>query len=260
MKNKLLIICTLCLLVFVTGCTKQQDNTDTLDKIIQRDKIIVGVKYDTKPFGFINEQQQLVGYDIDLAKYIAASLLGDKNKVEFKQVTPSSRILALNSGQVDMIIATMTITPQRREVVDFSMPYYVTGQSVLIPRESTIKTVSDLNGKKVIIIFGTISEKNLRLIAPDANVIGFKTYTSGYDALKQGRADAMTSDDTILMGFAMSDNSLKLLPMVFSKEPYAIAFKKGPQSARLEDKVNFILQNMKESGELNKIKNKWVKY
>lgn len=260
MRNKLVFIFILCVFVFVTGCSKKEDNTDTLDKILQRGKLIVGVKYDTKPFGYINNKQQLVGYDIDLARYIAKSILGDENRVEFKQVTPSSRILALNSGQVDMIIATMTITPQRKEVVDFSAPYYITGQSVLIPKNSDIRTLSDLNGKNVIIVFGTIAEKSLRLIAPDANVIGFKTYTSGYDALKQGRADAMTSDDTILMGFAMSDSSLRLLPIVFSKEPYAIAFKKGPQSARLEDKVDFILQNMKQSGELNKIKNKWVKY
>lgn len=124
MKNKILGLLILCL-VFVTGCTQKEDSMDTLDKIQQRGKLVVGVKFDTKPFGYLDERGQLVGFDIDLAKYIAKSILGDEDKVEFKQVTPSNRILALNSDKVDMVIATMTITPQRRAIVDFSQPYYV---------------------------------------------------------------------------------------------------------------------------------------
>jgi len=260
MKNKILSILMLCLIVFVSGCSQQEDNTDTLSKIIQRDKLIVGVKFDTKPFGYMNERQQLAGYDIDIAKYIAQSLLGDESKVEFKQVTPSNRILALNSDEVDMVIATMTITPERSSVIDFSAPYYMAGQAILVPEKSDITSIRDLNGKKVIIIFGTTSEHNLRLTAPDASIIGFKTYTSGYSALKQGRADAITSDDSILLGFAMADKSVKLLPKRYTKEPYAIGFKKSPSSASLEEKVNSILEEMKNSGKLNRIKDKWIKY
>lgn len=259
MKNKLLNIFALCFLLLITGCTKKDDNTDALDKILQRGKMIVGVKYDTKPFGYMNENQQIVGYDVDLAKYIAKTILGDEDKVEFKQVTPSNRILALNSGEVDMIIATMTITNQRREVIDFSTPYYIAGQAVMVPKNSKITTMSDLNGKRVIIIFGSTAENNLRLIAPDANILGFKTYTSGYNALKEGRADAMTSDDTILIGFTMADNSMKLLPKRYTKEPYAIGFKKGKTSAKLKDRVNLILEDMRRSGEMEHLKAKWIK-
>lgn len=260
MKNKLFNIIALCLVIFITGCTKKEDNTDALDKIVQRGKIIVGTKFDTKPFGYMDEREELKGFDIDLARYIAKSILGDENKVLFKQVTPSNRILALNSGEVDMIIATMTITNQRRQIIDFSIPYYIAGQAVLVPQNSKITSMSDLNGKRVIIIFGSTAEKNLRLIAPDANILGFKTYTSGYSALKQGRADAMTSDDTILMGFAAADSSVKLLPKRYTKEPYAIGFKKDKTSIKLEDKVNSILENMRRDGELEKLKDKWVKY
>lgn len=261
MRHKLLSIVTLVILLFVTGCNKKDDvKIDTLDKILNRGKIIVGVKYDTKPFGYINEKQELVGYDVDLAKYIAKELLGDENKIEFKQVTPSSRILALNSGQVDMVIATMTRTQQRAAVVDFSVPYYIAGQAVLVPQKSDITSLSDLNGKKVIIIFGSTSEKNLRMAAPDASIVGFKTYTSGYSALKQGRADAMTSDDSILIGFAMADKAVKLLPKRYTREPYAIGFKKDSDSERLITRVNSIIKDMETSGELTRLKNKWVKY
>ena len=260
MRNKLLSIIALCFIILLAGCSKKSDNTDTLDKILKRGKIIVGVKYDTKPFGYINEKHKLVGYDIDLARIIAKSILGDENRVEFKQVTPSNRILALNSGQVDMIIATMTITPQREEVVDFSIPYYITGQALLVPKTSKITSISGLNGKKVIIIFGSTAENNLRVMAPEATIIGFKTYTSGYNALKHGKADAMTSDETILLGFAIGDNSVKLLPRRYSKEPYAIAFKKDPASSRLRGKVDFILENLIRTGEVERLKDKWVKY
>lgn len=259
MKKRLLGI-LLCLVLFVTGCTQKGKDQDALDKIMQRGKIIVGVKYDTKPFGYINDKQQLVGYDIDLAKYIANSILGDENAVEFKQVTSSNRILALNSGEVDMVIATMTITPQRSQIINFSKPYFVAGQAVLVPQNSNIKSMSDLNGKKVIIIFGSTAEARLRLIAPESNIIGFKTYTSGYSALKQGRADAMTTDDTILMGFAEADKSMKLLPQRYTQEPYAVGFKKEPNSARLEQKVNEIIDNMTANGDLVAIREKWIKF
>ena len=115
----------------------------------------------------------------------------------------------------------------------------------MVPRNSKITSISDLNGKKVIIVFGSTAENNLRLIAPDANVMGFRTYTNAYAALKQGLADAMMSDDTILLGFAESDNSLKLLPKRYTKEPYAVGFKKGEASAKLEKKVDFIIKNLR---------------
>lgn len=261
MKNKLLIIISICVAIFTVGCEKKEDlSQNSLEKILKNNKIVFGVKFDTKPFGFMNEKQKLEGYDIDLARYITKSILGDENKAEFKQVTPSSRILALNSGQVDMVIATMSVTPQRSEIVDFSVPYYIAGQAIMTLKESNINSSSDLNGKRVIIIFGSTAEKNLRIMAPDANIIGFKTYTSGYSALKQDRADAMASDDTILMGFVENDKSLKLLPKRYTKEPYAIAFKKGIETQSLQERVNFVLKEMKSSGELAKLKHKWIKY
>lgn len=259
MKKKLLLLFLMFFAILFTGCEKKE-KTDALDKIYQRGKIVVGVKYDTKPFGYIDSHQKLVGFDVDLAHEIAKSLLGDENKVEFKQVTPSNRILALNSGQIDMIIATMTITPQRKQIVDFSSPYFIAGQAILVPQKSDIKSLRELNKKRVIIVFGSTAERNLRLMAPEAIVMGYKTYTSGYDALKQGRADAMTSDDTILLGFAMQDKSLKLLPARYSKEPYAAAFKKGKSSDRLRTKVDFIIKGLAASGELKHLKAKWIKY
>lgn len=258
--NKLVIIITLCFALFFSGCTKQEDRTDTLNAIRERGKLVVGVKFDTKPFGYYNEKHKLVGFDVDLAKAIAKSILGSEDRVEFVQVTPSSRILALDTNQVDMVIATMSITPQRETMIDFSRPYYIAGQTILVPKNSKISSISDLNGKKVIIIYGSTAENNIRLIAPDSQIMGFRTYASGYNALKHGIADAMVADDTILMGFAEPDNDLKLLPKRYTKEPYAIGFKKAPDSVRLEKKVDFILKNMFQNGDMARLKDKWVKY
>lgn len=260
MKKQVIYIFLLGLVILFSGCQKQEEKGDILDKALSRGKLIVGVKFDTKPFGYIDEKQNLTGFDVDLAREIAKRLLGSENKVEFKQVTPSNRILSLNSGQVDMVIATMTVTNERKEVIDFSKPYYIAGQAILVPSESNITSMSDLNGKKVIIIFGSTAEKNTRLMAPEAKISGYKTYTGGYSALKQGRADAITSDDTILMGFAIRDESVKLLPKRYSKEPYAIGFKKGENSKRLRERVNLILDEMIQSAEITRLKAKWVKY
>lgn len=260
MKKILLFVLILSLSLVMSGC-KSTSNTESLLKQIQkRDKLLVGVKYDTKPFGYIDENHELKGYDIDLSRAIAKSILGDEKKVEFKQVTPSNRILALNSGQIDMIVATMTVTPQRAQVVEFSQPYYNAGQAILVPNGSKIKGMSDLNGKRVIVVFGSTAEKNLRQIAPDAIISGYKTYTDAYSALKNGRADAIISDDTILLGFAINDPRLHLLPKRFSKEPYAVAFKKGEASASLKNRVDIVIKDMQSNGELAKLKTKWVKF
>lgn len=244
----------------LTGCKKHQEHEDVLQSILNKGELVVGVKSDTKPFGFYNESVELVGFDVDLAKLIAKSILGDENKVKFIPVTSANRISMLNSKKVDMIIATMTVTPQRSEVVEFSIPYYITGQALLVPSDSKISSMSQLNGKKVIIVFGTTSERNLRFIAPEADIIGFKTYIKGYGALKTKHADAMTSDETILMGFAMSDKSVKLLPKLYSREPYAIAMRKGESTVALKSRIDFILEQLIRSGEINKLKYKWLKY
>lgn len=255
--SNILSVWALCFVMLLSGCNKKEETSDLLGKITERGSIIVGVKYDAKPFGYINENSVPEGFDIDLAKNIAKSVLGDENKVEFKPVTSSNRLLKLNRGDVDMLIATMSVTNQRRSIVDFSLPYYTTGQVIMVKKGSKITSISDLNGKKVIVIFGSTAEDILRNLAPDADIIGFKTYTSGYAALKQGMADAMVSDNSILLGFAIDDPSVKLLSQKYSLEPYAIAFKKGIPSQSFIEKVNFTLDYMKKSGELNKLKRKW---
>ncbi len=244
--------------ILCAGCKKSEEDQDLLLTIKERGKIVVGVKYDSRPFGYVDEKGKLKGYDIDLAKIIARRLLGSEKKVVFKEVNQHTRISRLNAGDIDMIIATMTITPQREAVVSFSIPYYTTGQALLVKKNSPIRGIGELNGKKVIAILNTTGEKNLRYFAPGALFQGYRSYEEGFSALKAGKADAMTADETILVGLALSNPDYKVLPQRYTSEYYAVAFRKNQQSESLKIDINNILTDMQKNGELNTLKARWI--
>lgn len=250
------IISLLILIIFVCcGCTNRQDEplTNDLNNIIKRDKLIVGVKTDTYPFGYMDKKGHFAGYDAALSRLIARGILGSDKKVKFVPVTASDRMMKLYSGDIDMIVATMSITPKRQEILDFSNPYYTAGQAVLVKKGSKIKTLRDLNGKRAIIVFGSTSERSLRAAVPNVGIRGYKTYTEAFTALKNGKADAIVSDDTILLGLALKDDSVELLPKRYSKEPYAVAFRKGSESKDLIKAVNNVIDLETRNGNLKKI-------
>ncbi len=243
--------------LILCGCGRKNNVQDDLSKIIQRDKLIIGVRDDTAPFGFRDEKGNLIGYDIDLARIVTGVILGDENKVEFIPVTASDRIMKLNSGEVDCLIATMSITNQRQQILYFSYPYYIAGQAILVNESSKARSIRDFEGKKLIIVFGSTSERNLRSNVPEVNLIGYKTYPQAFNALKAGKADGIVADDTILLGYAVNDSSVRLLPKRYSKEPYAIAFRKEDDSLRLMNKINYIIEYLQSTGRLQKLQEKW---
>ena len=230
---------------------------DTLTAIKQKDILVVGVKTDTPPFGYLDKNGKNLGFDIELARLIAQRILGDPAKVSFVPVSPANRIMKLTSGEVDMIAATMSITPQRQMILDFSIPYHTAGQAIMVRKESKITSLLELEGKKAIIVFGSTVEKGLRSNVPNITIIGYKTYPEAFAALKAGKADAMIADDTILMGFAMNDKSVKILPRRYSKEPYAIAFRKDIESQNFIDEVNFVLKEALNRGEIRQLKSRY---
>lgn len=255
MLKKFFCTLLLCCLI-LTGCSsvKPQDDYQTVKK---RGKIIVGVRSDTRPFGYRNIDGKLQGFDIDLARAIAKHLFANMNAVEFVPVTASNRISMLNSGKVDMLIATMSITDQRRLVVDFSVPYYMAGQAILVRNNTDIASIRQLSGKRVIIVYGSTGEMSVRMNAPEAIIRGYKNYNLAYNALKSGEADAMIADDTILYNLALDDPSVKILDKRFSKEPYAVVFRKGEESAKLKESVDFTINLMQHSGKLRNLQMKW---
>ncbi|EKE02814.1 MAG: hypothetical protein ACD_20C00328G0007 [uncultured bacterium] len=257
------VILLIFILATVTGlaaCSQPKHKQDLLEKVTQRGRIIVGVKYDSKPFGYIDENQKLQGFDIDLVRELAKRILGNENAVEFQQVTSSSRIISLTSGTVDMVSATMTINDKRKRVIDFSSPYYIAGQALMIHKNSNIASIKDLNGRKVIVILGSTAEENIRMLAPNASILGFRTYTDAFSSLRAKRAEALTTDDVIIAGLLSEDSNYKMLKERYTKEPYGIGFKKGDDTVAFQGSVNVALESMKNDGTLEQIRRKWMPY
>ena len=254
MYKKIILLLIFTIFIFC-GCSKPQKEpvVNTLDDITKRGEVVIGIKTDTYPFGFKDKNGKYTGYDIDLANMIGQEIFQKKGKVKFVPVTASDRMMKLFSEDVDMIVATMSVTPTRLQIMDFSDPYYIAGQAVLVKKGSKIKGLRDLNGKKAIIVFGTSSESSLRAAVPRVSIIGYKTYNEAVKALKQGKADAIVSDDTILIGLSLKDANLVLLPKRYSREPYAVAFRKGQESEDLVRIVNNVINESVRNGTLQKL-------
>lgn len=139
-----------------SGAAQAEDGS--LAKIKARDKLIVGVFTDKPPFGYVDEKGNYVGFDTDLGRRFAKDLLGDENKVEFVAVEPASRIPFLQSDKVDLILANMTVTPERRQVVDFTNPNLKVAVQVLVPEGSDAKKLDDLASKRLIVTTGTTAD------------------------------------------------------------------------------------------------------
>lgn len=232
---------------------------DVLAQVKEKDKIVFGVKNDTRLFGLKNPSTgEVEGFDIDIAKALAAEILGDENKVEFKEVTSKTRMALLNNGDIDAIVATMTITEDRKKEVDFTDVYFDAGQSLLVKKGSDIKGIDSLKGKKVLAVKGSTSSINIREKAPEAQVLEFENYSEAFAALKSGQGDALTTDDSILYGMADEDPSYELVGGTFTEEPYGIAVKKG--NAEFVEELNRALKSLKDSGKYDEIHDKWIKH
>ncbi|WP_430742221.1 transporter substrate-binding domain-containing protein [Bacillus atrophaeus] len=236
-----------------------KDSKNTLEAIKDNDKIVFGVKTDTRLFGLKNPSSgDIEGFDIDISKQLAKDIAGDENKAEFKEVTSKTRIPMLQNGDIDAIVATMTITDERKKEVDFSNVYFEAGQSLLVKKGSAIKSVKDLNkGTKVLAVKGSTSSQNIREKAPDATVLEFENYAEAFTALKSGQGEALTTDNAILYGMADENKDYQLTGKTFTDEPYGIAVKKG--QSELVKEINASLKKMKSDGRYDEIYKKWIK-
>ena len=229
-----------------------------LDAIKERGTLVVGVKYDTKLFGLKDPASgEVEGFDIDMAHALAKSILGDESKVELKEVTSKTRIPMLNNGDIDMVIATMTITDERKKEVDFSDVYFQAGQSLLVKKGSAITGIDDVTADTTVMASkGATSIANIEEKVPGVKVLQFDNYQDAFNALKAGQGDALTTDDAILYGMAAQDPNFEVVGEPFSDEPYGIAMKKGETA--LVEAVNKGLSDMKADGSYNEIYKKWI--
>lgn len=237
----------------------QISDTSILSRVESSKKPVItwGVKVDTNLFGYYNiENQAIEGFDIDMAKEITNRLTDGKGIPKFVEVTSKTRIPLLKNGNIDAIIATMTITEERKKVVNFSDVYFEAGQSLLVADDSDIQGVDTLTpDHTVIVIKGSSSARNIREAAPQANIIELENYSEAFVALQSGQGDALTTDNAILMGMIAQNPNFRLAGDIFTDEPYGIAMNKGQED--LQARVNQILDQMRKDGAYDAIYQKW---
>jgi polar amino acid transport system substrate-binding protein len=228
---------------------------DTLADVKQKGVLVAGVKDSLPPFGYVDEQtRQIIGYDVDFVKAIADRL---GVKLELKPVTSASRMPQLTEGNIDIIAATMTKTPERAQQIDFSVTYFATGQKFLV-KKGTVKALADLEGKKIGTAKGSTSEQNVAKAVPSATVLSFDDYPQAFLALQQGKVFAVTTDESILAGIrgkAPNKEEFEIPDVQISDEPYGLGMRKGDKA--FVDFVNETIVEMEKTGKAKEIFVKW---
>lgn len=255
-------------LALLAGCNKSEEPAKPqaahpaavsyLDKIKARDKLIVGVFTDKPPFGFVDESGRYVGFDTDIGRQFAKDLLGDENKVEFVAVEPASRIPFLQSDKVDLILANMTVTPERKDAVDFTNPNLKVAVQALVPQGSEVKSLSDLATRTTIVTTGTTADIWLTRNHPDWKLLKFEKNSESLQALSAGRGDAYAQDNLVLFSWAKQNPGYRVLEEKLGEEaPIAPAVKKG--NTELRDWVNAELARLGEQKFLLKLYDQYVR-
>lgn len=227
----------------------------TMAKLQDAGEITIGVKFDVPPFGFKNPRSGAVeGFDIDVAQAIADAL-GVKPK--YIEALSDNRIQFLKDGTADLILSTMTINAERDQEIDFSEPYFIARGRILVKKSDTsIKGVEDLAGKKVCTALGSTYVDTLKKKAPKAKPELLDSYSECLDALQNGAVDAVSTDDVILTGMIIQDDSLKLVGAPLTTEPYGAGIKQGDTA--FQDFVNGVVQKFKDDGRWAASYEKWV--
>ncbi|MEE0854185.1 MAG: cysteine ABC transporter substrate-binding protein [Eubacterium ventriosum] len=174
----------------------------TLDEIKKSGKIKIGVFSDKNPFGYVDENGKVQGYDVYFAKRIAKDLLGSEDAVDFVYVEAASRVEYLKSAKVDITLANFTVTDERKEQVDFALPYMKVALGIVSPQKAEITDVNQLKEKKLIVVKGTTAETYFSKNYPDVTLVKFDEYQEAYDALLDGRGDAFSTDNTEVLAWA----------------------------------------------------------
>ncbi|MFF7260860.1 glutamate ABC transporter substrate-binding protein [Streptomyces sp. NPDC008159] len=235
----------------VGACGNGGDDTGSsvVDRAAKDKKLVIGVKADQPGLGLRTPDGSFTGFDIDVAKYVAKELGVDQKDITFKEAVSANREAFLQQGQVDMVVATYSINDARKQKVSFAGPYLVAGQDLLVREDNkTIKGPKSLNGKKLCSVAGSTSAQLIKdKYAKDVQLQEERTYSACVDRVLTGQLDAVTTDNSILYGYAAQHpGKLKVLNSPFSEEKYGIGLKKDDKKGR--DAVNDALAKMVSDG------------
>lgn len=221
------------------ACSGGAKKATSVDAVRSRGKIVVGIDFEPGLSLRNPTTHRFEGFDVAVAELMAVGIFGGTrenlgDKIEFVETVSKDREASIDNGTVDMVVASYTINDERKQVVDFAGPYLVAHQDIMVASGNTsIRTVADLNGKKVCSATGTTSAANIAVKAPQAELTLFDTMTECADALHEGGVGAVSTDDTILAGLvANSAGAFKLVEAPFTDEPYGIGITKGDTAMR----------------------------
>lgn len=228
-------------------------NAAEWSEIDKRGKLIIGVKNNFRPLAYINSEGNLEGFEIDIAKRLAAELLGDAQAVEFIPLDNSQRLPMVMDDQVDLAIASVTVTNSRQRIVDFSPDYYFNRIGIV----TQIKNLSLFEAVKIAVLKNSLTVEEIKVNLPEAKLIGVDSYQEAFSVLENGEAEGFAGDMTILSGWIQEYPQYFLLPQRFSGYPLAIVMPKGLQYQELRDKVSVAIKQWKEEGWLEERAKFW---
>ncbi len=226
----------------------------TMGEIQEAGEINLGVKYDVPPFGFNNPTSgEVEGFDVDLGKYIAARL-----GVEpvFREANSDNRIPLLVDGTIDLILSTMTITQERDLEIDYSEPYYVANGDVLVPEDSDIASLEDLGGNTVCTALGSTYQSTIKEQVPDADLRLVDGYSECLELIQTDAVDAVSTDNVILTGMVIQDDTLQLLDLDYTEEPYGVGIPDGDTD--MKEFVDESVAQFIEDGTWQETYDEWV--
>jgi len=265
-----------------TGAAEATDATTTVDQgaaasgsatasvvpelpkeVKERGKLIVGVKVDYPPLGYLDESGNNTGYEPDVVRKMAEYAFGDPDAVEFVPVNATNRIPYLESKKIDFIAATLGVTEERKKQLDFSTTFFDGGAVTVVKKDSGIKGIPDLAGKKVIVIKGSTGSTYLEENVPTAEQIKIESNADAFRAFKDGRADALFHDAVLMTEFVKTNPEYTIVgeqvafaPMalgVRKNEPEMLAFVNGAlEQMRLEDYFKTLIEKyLPQAGDLD---------
>ncbi len=209
----------------------------SIDQIKKDGKIKIGVFSDKNPFGYVDANGKIQGYDVYFAKRIAKDLLGSEDAVEFVYLEAANRVEYLAAGKIDITLANFTVTEERSQKVDFALPYMKVALGVVSSEKALITDVAQLKGKKLIVVKGTTAETYFSEKHPEINLVKFDEYQEAYDALLDGRGDAFSTDNTEVLAWALQNKGFKVgIETIGDIDTIAAAVQKG--NTELRDWIN----------------------
>ncbi len=225
-------------------------------EIAQSRKLIVAVKDNVRPLGFRDAQGNLQGFEIDIARRLAAELLGGSTQIELRPVSNRDRLQVVTDEQVDFAIARVTVNSARARIVAFSEPYYSDGTG-LITKSSALQNERDLSNQTIAVLNNASTIATLRYRFPQIQLIGVESYEAGRQLVESGKAIAFAADVSVLVGWVQEFPEYRVLPFRVSTESLAVVFPKGLESDQLRREVDQIIRRWKAEGWLQQRANYW---